>query len=141
MVKEAKSVAPEIDVFVQSPASTAHAVLAAKAAIAEGYDDILVAFGDTPLVQPETFARLRTGRLAPGRAVAALGFLATNPRGYGRLIQDGDTLVAIREDRDLRDDEGEIVFCNAGLMAIGGATALPLCRKSLMPPMRRANFI
>ncbi len=81
-------------------------MLAAKAAIAEGYDDILVAFGDTPLVQPETFARLRTGLSAPGRAVAALGFLASNPRGYGRLIQEGDTLVAIREDRDLRDDEG-----------------------------------
>lgn len=127
VVKEAKSVAPDIDVFVQSPAlGTAHAVLAAKAAIAEGYDDILVAFGDTPLVQPETFARLRAGLSARGRAVAALGFLASNPRGYGRLIQDGDTLVAIREDRDLRDDEGEIVFCNAGLMAIAGVTALPL---------------
>jgi len=127
VVKEAKALAPDIEIFVQSPPlGTAHAVLAAKPAIAEGYDDILVAFADTPLVRPETFARLRTGLEHSGRAVAALGFLAGNPRGYGRLIQEGETLVAIREDRDLRGDEAEIFFCNAGLMAIAGATALPL---------------
>jgi bifunctional UDP-N-acetylglucosamine pyrophosphorylase / glucosamine-1-phosphate N-acetyltransferase len=127
VVKEARNIAPDIDIFIQAPPlGTAHAVLAAKAAIAVGYDDILVAFGDTPLVQPETFARLRAGLRAPGRAVVALGFLASDPRGYGRLIQEGDTLVAIREDRDLRDGEAEILFCNAGLMAIAGTTALAL---------------
>ncbi len=127
VVKEAKSLAPDIEIFVQSPAlGTAHAVLAAKAAIAERYDDILVAFADTPLVRPETFARLREGLTEEGRAVAVLGFRASNPRGYGRLIQDNGTLVAIREDRDLQAGEAEITFCNAGLMAIAGATALSL---------------
>jgi bifunctional UDP-N-acetylglucosamine pyrophosphorylase / glucosamine-1-phosphate N-acetyltransferase len=127
VVKAAKAVVPDIDIFVQSPAlGTAHAVLAAKAAIAEGYDDILVAFADTPLVRPETFGRLRAGLAAARRAVATLGFFASNPRGYGRLIQENETLVAIREDRDLQDGESEIVFCNAGLMAIAGATALQL---------------
>jgi bifunctional UDP-N-acetylglucosamine pyrophosphorylase / glucosamine-1-phosphate N-acetyltransferase len=127
VVKEARNITPDIDVFIQSPPlGTAHAVLAAKAAIAEGYDDILVAFGDTPLVPPETFGRLRAGLTAPGRAVAALGFLASDPRGYGRLIQEDDTLVAIREDRDLRDGEADILFCNAGLMALAGTTALAL---------------
>ena len=135
VVKEAKSLAPEIEIFVQSPAlGTAHAVLAAKSAIAEGYDDILVAFADTPLVRPETFARLRAGLEGSGRAVAALGFLASDPRGYGRLIQEGETLVAIREDRDLREGEAEIFFCNAGLMAIAGATAL-----SLLESIDRSN--
>jgi bifunctional UDP-N-acetylglucosamine pyrophosphorylase/glucosamine-1-phosphate N-acetyltransferase len=127
VVKEAKSLAPDIDIFVQSPAlGTAHAVLAAKAAIAEGYDDVLVAFADTPLVRPETFARLREGLTEEGRAVAVLGFRASNPRGYGRLMLENATLVAIREDRDLKAGEAEITFCNAGLMAIAGATALPL---------------
>jgi bifunctional UDP-N-acetylglucosamine pyrophosphorylase/glucosamine-1-phosphate N-acetyltransferase len=127
VVKEAKSLAPDIDIFVQSPAlGTAHAVLAAKAAIAEGYDDVLVAFADTPLVRPETFARLREGLTEEGRAVAVLGFRASNPRGYGRLMLENATLVSIREDRDLKAGEAEITFCNAGLMAIAGATALPL---------------
>lgn len=127
VVKAAKDVVPDVEIFIQSPArGTAHAVLAAKAAIAEGYDDILVAFADTPLVRPETFARLRAGLAVGRRAVATLGFFASDPRGYGRLIQEGETLVAIREDRDLQAGESEIFFCNAGLMAIAGATALPL---------------
>ncbi len=127
VVKEAKSLAPDIEIFVQpAPLGTAHAVLAAKSAIAEGYDDVLVAFADTPLVRPETFARLREGLTEPGRAVTVLGFHASNPRGYGRLILEGETLVAIREQRDLRAGEAEISFCNAGLMAIAGTTALPL---------------
>ena len=38
---------------------TAHAVLAARRALADGADDVVVAFGDTPLITPETYARLR----------------------------------------------------------------------------------
>ena len=52
---------------------TAHAVLAAKAAIARGADDILVMFGDTPLIRPQTLGKLRAA-LADGAAVAVLGF-------------------------------------------------------------------
>jgi len=44
-------------------------VLAAKAAIAQGADDVLVVFGDTPLVEPKTLGRLRRA-LADGAAVA-----------------------------------------------------------------------
>ena len=134
VVKEAMTIAPNIDIFVQSlPLGTAHAVLAAKAAIAEGYDDILVAFGDTPLVQPETFTRLRAGLAAPRRAVAALGFLASDPRGYGRLIQEDDTLVAIREDRDLRDGEAEsntLVVSSTGFSVLLSASPSRKSRSS-----------
>ncbi len=129
VVNEAKSLAPDIEIFVQSPPlGTAHAVLAAKPAIAEGYDDILVAFADTPLVRPETFARLRQGLTEPGRAITVLGFHASNPRGYGRLIRDGETLIAIREQRDLQAGEAEITFCNAGLMAIAGRDRAAIAR-------------
>ena len=48
---------------------TGHAVLAARVAIAEGFDDILVLFGDTPLVRPETLARARA-TLAEGAKLA-----------------------------------------------------------------------
>ena len=59
---------------------TAHAVLAAREAIAQGYDDLVVAFADTPLVRPETFALLR-GRLAEtGAAVVVLASRRAIPR-------------------------------------------------------------
>ena len=113
--------------FVQAERrGTAHAVLAARAAIAEGFDDLVVAFADTPLVRPETFAMLR-GRLADtGAAVVVLGFEALNSQGYGRLLTAGETLFAIREDRDATPEERAVTLCNAGLMALDGRIALEL---------------
>ena len=67
---------PGVEIAVQRERrGTAHAVLAAKDAIARGHDDVLVLFADTPLVQAETLAKLRAA-LADGAAVAVLGFRA-----------------------------------------------------------------
>ncbi len=123
----ARKVAPAAEVFVQTERlGTAHAVLAARAALQRGYDDVLIAFADTPLILPETFANLRAA-IAEGAAVAALGFEAANPHGYGRLLRDPDGgLTAIREHKDATDAERETTLCNAGLMAISGAHALAL---------------
>jgi bifunctional UDP-N-acetylglucosamine pyrophosphorylase/glucosamine-1-phosphate N-acetyltransferase len=123
---EAKRVAPAADVFEQRERlGTAHAVLAARAALARKPDDVLVMFADTPLVQVETLSRLRDA-LAQGAAVAVLGFRPADPNGYGRLVIRDDDLVAIREERDASDEERKIGFCNGGLMALSGAHALTL---------------
>ena len=56
---EAKAVIPHTEIFVQTERrGTAHAVLAAKAAIAQGADDVLVLVGDAPLIRPQTLAKL-----------------------------------------------------------------------------------
>src|SRR5262245_54896182 len=50
VVTEAKRVIPDVEVFVQSERKgSAHAVLAARSAIARNPDDVLVIFADTPL--------------------------------------------------------------------------------------------
>ena len=91
---------PDATTFVQRERlGTAHAVLAAREAIARGADDLLVVFGDTPLISAETFARMRAP-LEKGAALAVLGFRAADPTGYGRLLMEGDRLVAIREQAD-----------------------------------------
>ena len=74
-------------------------MLAARDAIARGADDLLVVFGDTPLISAATFERLRAP-LENGAALAVLGFRAADPTGYGRLLVEGDRLVAIREQAD-----------------------------------------
>src|SRR4030081_2986514 len=107
---------------------TAHAVLAAREAIARGADDLLVAFGDTPLISAETFARLRAP-LAKGAALAVLGFRAADPTGYGRLLLEGDHLVAIREHADASPEERKVTLCNAGVMAFNGRLALEIIDK------------
>ncbi|MGP2491873.1 bifunctional UDP-N-acetylglucosamine diphosphorylase/glucosamine-1-phosphate N-acetyltransferase GlmU [Mesorhizobium sp. PUT5] len=124
--KAAEKFAPRAEIFVQEKRlGTADAVLAARAAIARGYDDILVMFGDTPLIDPAALEAARA-RLAAGAAVAVLGFRTENPAGYGRLIEKDGRLVAIREDKDCSAEERGITFCNSGLMAIAGRHALEL---------------
>ncbi|MBE0695224.1 MAG: bifunctional UDP-N-acetylglucosamine diphosphorylase/glucosamine-1-phosphate N-acetyltransferase GlmU [Aquamicrobium sp.] len=118
--------APEAEVFLQSERlGTAHAVLAAREKIARGYDDVLILFGDTPLIEPQALADLRAG-LAAGADVVVMGFHAPDPAGYGRLIVKDGALVAIREDRDASEAERAIAFCNGGLMAVSGRHALTL---------------
>jgi bifunctional UDP-N-acetylglucosamine pyrophosphorylase/glucosamine-1-phosphate N-acetyltransferase len=123
---EARSLTDGVEIFVQSERlGTAHAVLQARGAIARGFDDIIVAFADTPLVGASTFAGLRQ-ELACGATVAALGFEAVDPTGYGRLIVEGGELAAIREHKDASATERKIRLCNAGLMAIAGEKALDI---------------
>jgi bifunctional UDP-N-acetylglucosamine pyrophosphorylase / glucosamine-1-phosphate N-acetyltransferase len=121
---EAKRVRPDAVIFVQHERlGTAHAVLAAREVIARGSDDLLIAFGDTPLISAETFRRLREP-LAGGAALAVLGFRASDPTGYGRLLVEGDRLLAIREDADASAAERALTLCNAGVMAFDGRKAL-----------------
>lgn len=123
---EAKRLRPDASTFVQRERlGTAHAVLAAREAIARGTDDLLVAFGDTPLISAETFARMRAP-LAKGAALAVLGFRAADPTGYGRLLLDDGRLVAIREHADANAEERKITLCNAGVMAFDGRRALEI---------------
>jgi bifunctional UDP-N-acetylglucosamine pyrophosphorylase / glucosamine-1-phosphate N-acetyltransferase len=123
---EVKRIRSDVEAFVQRERlGTAHAVLAAREAIARGADDLLVAFGDTPLISAETFARLRAP-LNKGAALAVLGFRAADPTGYGRLLMQGERLVAIREHADASEAERKVTLCNAGVMAFDGQKALSI---------------
>ena len=123
---EAHKIAPDAAVFVQRERrGTAHAVLTASAAIKQGTDDIVILYGDTPLIDPATLRRLRAP-LAAGAAMVVAAFRPTDPTGYGRLIIEGDQLVAIREQADASDAERRIGLCNGGIMAFAGSTALSI---------------
>ena len=89
---------------------------------------MLVVFGDTPLILPQTLAKLRAA-LADGAAVAVLGFRPADPTGYGRLLTDGDALLAIVEHADASESERAIGLCNGGLMAFAGKTALAILQQ------------
>jgi bifunctional UDP-N-acetylglucosamine pyrophosphorylase/glucosamine-1-phosphate N-acetyltransferase len=127
---EARSVMPGgVECFVQhEQRGTAHAVLAAKSAIARRPDDILVVYGDTPFIRGATLARLRAP-LAAGAAVAVLGFRPADPSGYGRLVVAGGKLIAIREEADASAAEKAIGLCNGGIMALAGSKALAILER------------
>ena len=125
----AEALQPPLRNFAQTERlGTAHAALAARSALSEDFDDVLVLFGDTPLVRPETLAAARA-EIAAGAAVCVVGFQTAKPTGYGRLILDGDNLVAIREEKDASAEERRIELCNGGVMAIDGRRALELLER------------
>ena len=126
---EAKRYRPDAETFVQRHRNgTAHAVLAARQALARGADDLIIAFGDTPLISAKTFERLRTA-LKHGATLAVLGFRAADPTGYGRLLVENGHLTAIREQADASPAEREVTLCNAGVMAFDGRKALSILEK------------
>jgi bifunctional UDP-N-acetylglucosamine pyrophosphorylase / glucosamine-1-phosphate N-acetyltransferase len=115
---EAERQAPGARVFVQeNQHGTGDAVLAARAGLAAHTGDVLVMFGDTPLITVATVQKL-VAALSQGAQVAVLGFEAKDPTGYGRLIVDASgALTAIREHNDASADERQITLCNSGVLA------------------------
>jgi bifunctional UDP-N-acetylglucosamine pyrophosphorylase/glucosamine-1-phosphate N-acetyltransferase len=119
---------PEAAAYEQTERlGTAHAVLAAAKEFRQKPDDVIVLYGDTPLLTAATLKRLRTA-LARGADVVALGFRTSHPTGYGRLLTEKGRLVAIREEKDASEAEREIDFCNAGVMGFRGEAAALLKR-------------
>jgi bifunctional UDP-N-acetylglucosamine pyrophosphorylase / glucosamine-1-phosphate N-acetyltransferase len=129
VANEAKRYRPDTEIFVQRERKgTAHAVLAGREALARGADDLVIAFGDTPLISAATFERLRMA-LQQGATLAVLGFRAADPTGYGRLLVENGHLVAIREQADASPAEHAVTLCNAGIMAFDGHKALSIIKK------------
>ncbi|MGV8939388.1 MAG: bifunctional UDP-N-acetylglucosamine diphosphorylase/glucosamine-1-phosphate N-acetyltransferase GlmU [Allorhizobium sp.] len=115
-----------VEPFVQTERlGTGHAVLAAREAIARGYDDVLVAYGDVPLITEGPLLAARAA-LAEGNDIVVIGFHTDRPTGYGRLLVKDGELTAIREEKDATDTERAVTWCNSGLMAINGKKAIDL---------------
>jgi len=85
--KHAKDFYAPLEIFCQQqPLGTAHAALAARAALAAAQDDdVLIVCGDTPLLQPQSLRQMRDC-LRQGADLVVGGFITDNPTGYGRLI-------------------------------------------------------
>ena len=104
---------------------TAHAVLAAKDTLA-GFDgNVMVLYGDTPLITAETIHALSEALISDASAaVAVLGFTPTDPAEYGRLVLAADgSLERIVEAKDATERERAITLCNSGVMALRGNVA------------------
>jgi bifunctional UDP-N-acetylglucosamine pyrophosphorylase/glucosamine-1-phosphate N-acetyltransferase len=116
---EIAGAAPHAEVFEQTERlGTAHAVLAARAAIERNAGTVLVVLADAPLAEAATLRRMIEA-LDAGAHIAVLGFEAEDPGGYGRLILDAQGRVAaIREDKDASEAERRLRLCNAGAMAL-----------------------
>ena len=110
-------------VAVQEPQrGTAHAVQQAEAALRGFAGDVLVLYGDVPLVATETMAAM-LDRLAAADSPAAvvLGFRPADTLAYGRIVAEGDRIAKMVEHKDASAEERAVTLCNSGLLAAPAA--------------------
>ena len=93
---------------------TAHAVAQAAPLLADARGDVIVLYGDTPFIRPETLESMQAARAR--HAVVVLGFHAADPGRYGRLVAEGDSLHKIVEFKDATEEERRITLCNSGVI-------------------------
>ncbi len=123
----AEAVRPAETVVQMTPRGTGHAVMSARPALQGFAGDVLVLYGDAPLIDTATLrAVLAERRRAPAAAAVVAGMRPADPTPYGRLVMAGDMLEAIVETRDCTPGQAAIGFCNAGLWAIEGGRLFEL---------------
>lgn len=110
---------------------TGHAVRMAEAALAGFEGDVLILYGDVPLVTPETMRRMIDALHGEGDpSVVVLGFRPADPGAYGRVIVGADgRLDKIVEYKDATPEERAVTLCNSGLMAVRGTDLFRLLGK------------
>ena len=108
------------ELAVQEPQhGTGHAVQMAEAALA-GFDgDVLILYGDVPMVPTRTM-RMMIDRLNAddSPAVVVLGFEPEDTQKYGRIVTQNDKIDWMVEHKDATDKQRETRLCNSGLMAV-----------------------
>ena len=111
---------------------TGHAVLSSREYLDEFDGNVLILYGDVPLVSSETMQNLLNslGDNGSGHTICVLGFRAEDPAQYGRLILAKDnSLEAIVEYKDATSAQRKIDLCNSGIMAVRGKHLFPLLDK------------
>ncbi len=127
VARQARAVVPDAAIVVQDPPrGTGDSVACARDRLPPT-GTLLVLYGDTPLLRPDTLARLCARRQEAEAALAVLAFRPADPSGYGRLRLGADgTLEAIVEERHADPELLREAPCNAGVMAIDLARLAPL---------------
>lgn len=101
------------------PRGTAHAVLAAREALAGFEGALLVLLGDAPCVSAGSLEALLAEHAERAAALSVLTGEVGEPRGYGRIVRgpDGD-LAAIVEEKDAPAHVRAVREINSGVMAL-----------------------
>ena len=105
----------EAAIAVQDPPiGTGHAVRCAEAALAGFVGQVVITYGDVPLLKAADIEPV----FGAADGVTVVGFEARDPNGYGRLLIDADgALEAIVEHKEASPDQLRVTVCNSGVMA------------------------
>src|SRR6478609_3542236 len=110
---------PDVVLAVQEQQhGTGHAVRVAVEAAGDMSGTVLVAYGDTPLLQGVTLREFAAEHEAAQRAVSILSGIVADPFGYGRVLRnDEGDVEAIVEEKDATVEQREVREINSGILA------------------------
>ena len=129
---EASVAGRNVAIAVQSEQlGTGHAVQQAQAALDGFAGDVLILYGDVPLVSAATMtAMIERLRAADNPRTVVLGFRPDNAAAYGRIVASPQGMIEkMVEFKDASLAEREIDLCNSGLMAARAAELFILLDK------------
>jgi bifunctional UDP-N-acetylglucosamine pyrophosphorylase/glucosamine-1-phosphate N-acetyltransferase len=120
--------APHALAYQLEQRGTGHAVGCARPAFGDqGFDEVLVVYGDTPLITSQTLGRMVEERRLSNAAVVVLGMRVAPPNAYGRLVPDAaGNLDAIVEATEASPEILQVDLCNSGVMVIDGGVLFDL---------------
>jgi bifunctional UDP-N-acetylglucosamine pyrophosphorylase/glucosamine-1-phosphate N-acetyltransferase len=129
-----QSLGPDFQyVWQHEQLGTGHAVLMAEPFLTGMEGDLLVLYGDTPLLEPETIRDLVETKRKQGAVAAILTTQLKNPSGYGRIIRDSEGgILGIIEDKDASSEQKKIKEVNTGVYCFDIQSLLKAL-KSLSP--------
>jgi bifunctional UDP-N-acetylglucosamine pyrophosphorylase/glucosamine-1-phosphate N-acetyltransferase len=117
-VREALARHPGLTFVVQEPQlGTAHALLATAPTFQGTSGTLVLLSGDVPLLRETTLKSLVNHHHARAAALTVLTALVDRPRGYGRIVRDGEAIARIVEDKDASSAERSINEINTGIYA------------------------
>ncbi|WP_298101610.1 bifunctional UDP-N-acetylglucosamine diphosphorylase/glucosamine-1-phosphate N-acetyltransferase GlmU [uncultured Campylobacter sp.] len=94
---------------------TGHAVLIAKDKIQEYGEDVLITYGDTPLLKEETLEELKKVFEEKNLDCIVLSCKVKNPFGYGRIVKENGKISNIVEEKEANEKEKKIDEINTGV--------------------------
>ena len=83
-------------------------------------ENILMLYGDGPLITLETLQKLIAAK--PNHGIALLTVDLLNPTGYGRILRQDGNVVGIVEQKDANAEQLKITEVNTGVMVSDGAS-------------------
>jgi bifunctional UDP-N-acetylglucosamine pyrophosphorylase / glucosamine-1-phosphate N-acetyltransferase len=116
-------IAPHVLTAVQEEQlGTGHAVQVALAQLADLDGDVIVTYGDVPMLTGETLAALVSEHRTQQAIVTVLTAEVPDPTGYGRILRDADGMVSgIVEHRDADEIQRQISEINSGIYVFDAA--------------------
>ena len=111
----------KIDFAVQEEQlGTGHAVIVCEDLLSGNNLPVLILCGDAPLIRSSTIAGLLESHVSFENTVTVLTADMDDPRGYGRIVKDGEELLKIVEEKDASAEEKLISEINSGVYCVDG---------------------